>query len=144
MWGAIMKQIHDGLAYKDFEKPSGIVTASVCKDSGKIPTDLCANDPRGSQVISDMFIQGTVPTESCDIHVKALVDTATGKLANEYTPPGLAVEKIFIKRQYPVGDNVADYQYQIPMESDPIPGEAQYPSNGNQGQQPGEGEPATP
>lgn len=121
MWGDIMKEIHKDLPIKDFTRPSGIVTATVCRDSGKLPTELCANDPRGSREITDMFIEGTVPTESCDIHVKALVNSSTGKLANEYTPLYLLKEMVFIKRSYPVDDRVADYQYQLPSEYDQLP-----------------------
>lgn len=118
MWGSIMKEIHKNLPYKDFERPSGLVTAGVCKDSGKLPTDLCANDQRGTQVISDLFISGTVPGESCDVHVKALINSSNGKLANEYTPPELQKEMVFIKRQFPAGDNVKDFPYQLPAEYD--------------------------
>lgn len=115
MWGEIMKQVHEGLPTKDFQKPSGIVTASVCKDSGKLPTDLCYKDPRGSQVITDMFIDGTVPTERCDVHVTALVDTSTRMLATEFCPPEFVKEEIFLKKPYPDTDpRVKDYIYQVP------------------------------
>lgn len=136
MWGDIMRQISEGLPSKDFTKPDGIVTASVCKDSGLLPTELCQDDPRGSRVITDIFAAGTVPTESCDVHVKAAIDTATGKLADEFTPPSLIQEKVFIKRQYPVGSDVRDYIYQLPTDSDPQPSNWQPPS---ESQSPGDG-----
>ena len=35
--------------YQDFTKPSGIVTAQVCKESGKLAiAGVCDADPRGS------------------------------------------------------------------------------------------------
>jgi penicillin-binding protein, 1A family len=117
MWGTMMKEIHANLPSKDFDKPSGLVTASVCADSGKLPTDLCAKDPRGSRVISDLFIEGKVPTESCDVHVTALIDTSTGKLANEFCPPSLVREMVFLKKPYPSTDSrVKDKAYQVPTE----------------------------
>ena len=121
MWGDIMRQIHNSLAVKNFDRPGGIVTAIVCKDSGKLPTALCRRDPRGDRLIADLFAKGKVPKESCDVHVEAQVNTTTGKLANQYTPPDLIVNKVFIKRQYPVDKRVKDYIYQIPTEFDIIP-----------------------
>lgn len=121
MWGDIMQEIHKELKVIDFKKPDGIVTATVCKDSGNLPTDLCERDPRGSRLTTDIFIKGKVPTEYCSVHVKALVNTETGKLANEYTPPELVKEMVFIKRPYPVDSSVADYKYQVPTEFDPLP-----------------------
>lgn len=118
MWGDIMKQIHEGLQVKDFEKPSGIVTASVCKDSGQLPTDLCSKDPRGNRVITDMFAEGTVPTDRCAIHTTALVDTSTGKLATEFCPPDLVKEQVFLKKPYPdTNSRVKDYIYQLPTQT---------------------------
>lgn len=118
MWGDIMKEIHKNLPIKDFERPSGLVTATVCKDSGELPTELCSQDPRGSRLITDLFIQGTVPTEKCTTHVKATINMLTGKLATEFTPLPLLREKVFIKKPYPVDSRVADYKYQLPTESD--------------------------
>lgn len=116
MWGEIMKEIHKNLPVKQFDKPGGLVYASICKDSGKIATELCSQDQRGSRVITDMFIAGKVPSEYCDVHVKALVDTSTGKLANEYCPSDLVKELVFIKRPFTVDDKVGDYKYQLPTE----------------------------
>lgn len=135
MWGDIMKEIHSKLPYKDFTRPDGLETASVCADSGKIPTDLCTKDPRGSRVITDIFVEGTVPTESCDVHVKALVDTSTGKLATEFCPFDLVKEKVFIKRPFPADERVGDYEYQLPgeicdihkTETTPLPGDTTDP-----------------
>lgn len=69
LWGEIMKRAHEGLKVVDFERPSGIVYEKVCLDSGKYPTDLCFNDPRGNRVVTEMFIEGTQPVELCDYHV---------------------------------------------------------------------------
>jgi penicillin-binding protein 1A len=116
MWGDMMKEIHKGLAYKNFPKPSGLVNATVCADSGKLPTALCSSDPRGARLVSDLFVSGTVPSENCDIHVTALVDKSTGKLANEFCPPEFVQEMVFIKRPYPIDKRVPDYKYQVPTE----------------------------
>ncbi len=87
IWKAVMQRIHEGLEEKDFEQPAGIVTAQVCKKSGKLAVDgLCDCDPRGSQVTTEYFAAGTQPTEACDTHVAVTICTASGELAGEYCP----------------------------------------------------------
>ena len=72
IWRNIMTRIHKNLPAKSFTKPTGIVTASVCKKCGKLAVEeLCDRDPRGSMVIEEFFVEGTEPTESCDCHVES-------------------------------------------------------------------------
>lgn len=69
MWQKVMSQIHEGYENKDFPVPSGIVTASVCSRSGKLPIPgLC-----DAHVHSEYFAEGTVPKESCDVHYAGVV-----------------------------------------------------------------------
>ena len=118
LWGAIMAPIHENLEYKEFDgNPGGVTTVSICKDSGKIATDLCAQDQRGSRVYTEMFISGTEPTSVCDVHVTAKVNKNNNKLATENTPENLIVEKVFIKKQNP-NSSTLDYQYILPTEKD--------------------------
>ena len=64
VWGIIMKEAHKNLPYKEIDKPSGVVEAQICAESGKIPTSLCPKDT----IKTEFFIEGTVPTELCDFH----------------------------------------------------------------------------
>lgn len=87
LWRNVMSRIHEGLEYKDFSQPDGIVTATVCKKSGKLAVEgLCDCDPRGSMVETEYFAAGTEPTEVCDHHISATICTASGLLANEFCP----------------------------------------------------------
>ncbi|MBO5070959.1 MAG: PBP1A family penicillin-binding protein [Roseburia sp.] len=87
IWKAIMSRIHENLEYADFEKPEGIVTAAVCKESGKLAIEgVCDSDPRGSCVIEEYFAEGTVPTEYCDHHIRADICSASGQLVGNYCP----------------------------------------------------------
>ncbi|MGL5086751.1 MAG: transglycosylase domain-containing protein, partial [Clostridium sp.] len=117
VWAKIMAPAHEGLEIKELEKPSGIVTASVCKDSGKKPTDLCSKDQRGSRASSEMFISGTEPTAVCDVHVTAKVNKNNNKLANNNTPKGLIVDRVFIKKPN-ANPAAADYKYVLPFSAD--------------------------
>ena len=56
IWKAVMSRIHENLSAKDFTKPDGIVTAQVCKKSGKLAIGgVCDCDPRGSMVYTEYF-----------------------------------------------------------------------------------------
>lgn len=123
LWQHIMTRMHEGLeGKKSFDKPNGIVTVNVCTVSGKLPTELCTLDPRGSTVKSEIFVKGTEPKDYCDVHVEATIDSSTGKLANEYCPPENKVTKVFIDRTPPYfpeehnGIAPTDYQYTVPTE----------------------------
>ena len=59
-----MSRIHEDLPSESFSVPSGIVTATVCARSGKLPIEgICSGTLR-----TEYFAEGTVPTASCDVH----------------------------------------------------------------------------
>lgn len=123
-WGYINKKIHEGLEpVSAFKMPGGIIRASVCSESGKQATELCSKDPRGSRVISDIFIEGTVPTDLCDVHITASICKDSNLLATEYCPAESVEERAFIRRPTDeqgniiVGEVKTDYeQYYAPLE----------------------------
>lgn len=64
LWRAVMERVHENLPNESFPIPSGLVQAQVCSKSGKLPVPgLC-----DAYVVTEYFTDGTVPTESCDIH----------------------------------------------------------------------------
>ena len=97
IWKAVMGRLHEGLAYKDFEKPSGIIAVAVCKESGKLPIEgVCDHDPRGNCVITEYFAKGTEPTEYCDHHTVANICTASGMLAGSYCPAETVAARVYV------------------------------------------------
>ncbi len=87
IWKAAMKRIHEGLAYKDFNMPSGITQVSVCKKSGKLPIEgVCDNDPRGNMVYTEYFANGTEPKDTCDHHTGVTICNESQQIATEYCP----------------------------------------------------------
>ena len=98
IWTSVMKQAHSGLASKTFAqtRPANVVTATICKCSGLLATDTCKEDPRGDMTYTEFFIKGTVPTKTCECHVKVDICTDTGLLANEHCPN--RETKVFITR----------------------------------------------
>lgn len=79
IWSTVMKNIHNGLPNKTFSKPSGIVTANICKVTGCIATSSCTD------TYTEMFTSDNMPT-TCEGHGKQVICKDTGKVANEYCP----------------------------------------------------------
>ena len=87
IWKAVMSRIHEGLAYKEFKMPSGIITAEVCKKSGMpVKEGICTNDPRGSMEVTEFFAKGTVPEDECVHHASVRICASSGRLAGPYCP----------------------------------------------------------
>lgn len=127
LWRAVMVRVHEGHEPKSFIQPDGLVRVNICTKSGQLPTELCALDPRGSTVRSELFVQGTQPTEFCEVHVQADIHAPSGKLANDLTPPWEIETRIFTRR--PVrfipeehnGITPLDFAYELPVkEFDPF------------------------
>lgn len=122
LWQYINTKVHEGLESKtSFPRPEGIVSANICSQSGLLPTQLCSNDPRGV-VRSEIFVSGTVPKTSCDMHVEAKIDVTNGKLANEFCPDENVATRVFIQRDPPYvpsdnnGITPSDYNYHLPTQ----------------------------
>ena len=80
IWAAVMSKVHEGKDKVTFEKPSGVVTETICKVSGKKATSRCTD------TYQEIFVEGKVP-EECDGHSNSVeVCSETGLLANEYCP----------------------------------------------------------
>ena len=97
IWHSVMQRIHENLPRKEFTQPSGIVTATVCKKSGKLAIEgVCDADPRGSMVYTEYFDKDSVPIETCDHHVKVDICSASGQIAGEYCPVENRVPTVYI------------------------------------------------
>ena len=113
LWTSVMKKIHSGLeSNTSFEKPSNIVTAKICKASGKVATDDCTD------TYTEYFVKGTVP-DYCDGHTKLTICKDTGKIATEFCPN--TEEKTYTKK--PEKENTTLWKtndgdkYNIPTET---------------------------
>lgn len=79
LWAVIMKNIHKDLSNKNFNKPNGIVSATVCTSTGCIATSTCTD------TYSEIFTSDNMP-EKCEGHGVQEICQASGKIANEYCP----------------------------------------------------------
>lgn len=92
LWKAIMGRVHENLEYKDFVKPEGVVTATICRKSGKLAVaGLCSAD---GSAVTEYFDESKLPKDSCDCHVLGTVCALTGLRAADTCPfatPGVIV-----------------------------------------------------
>lgn len=79
IWFPVMKDAIADKEVKDFTEPDNIVSAKICKVSGKKATDKCTN------TYTEIFVEGTVP-EECDGHTTLTICKETGKIATEFCP----------------------------------------------------------
>jgi 1A family penicillin-binding protein len=93
IWAAFMKVATKGAKPDWFDRPSNVIGVNVCRVSGKLPNDGCANVPTPddfgnleirSMVYTDYFVKGTQPTTTCPVHTS---NTYIGALAG--ASPGL-------------------------------------------------------
>ena len=69
LWREVMSDIHQDLENRSFSVPSGIVSATVCSQSGKLPVPgLCDGCLK-----TEYFAEGTVPTDTCYVHYSGTV-----------------------------------------------------------------------
>jgi penicillin-binding protein 1A len=115
-WKAVMQKAVDNLPVTDFPIPAGLVRATVCGKSGLLPNAFCPQD----ELESDLFVQGTVPTDICDVYVEAIIDTDTGLLATPYSQH--TATKVFLKRPPVSGPyQPLDMKEALPTQYSPIP-----------------------
>ena len=82
LWKAIMGRIHEGLEYKNFEKPEGVVSATVCAVTGKAPNVFC------TQTRTEIMDKDSVPgaNDLCPGH-----DIFDGMMNGEMGESGLVL-----------------------------------------------------
>ena len=74
LWKSVMSRIHENLPTKSFDVASGIVTATVCSRSGKLPIPgLC-----DATLVTEHFAEGTVPETTCNVHYQGALCAYSG------------------------------------------------------------------
>lgn len=112
-----MSRIHQDLPVTDFSMPFDIVTASVCRKSGKLAIPgVCTADPRGDQTYTEYFAAGTEPTQTCDTHITVSVCKETGLLPSSTCQTEM---KVFFKRPEGSTDVTDDSNYAAPTQTCP-------------------------
>jgi len=92
IWAWYMKEVHETLPPKEFERPPGLVDVTIAEESGLLPTE----DYRGP-TLDEIFIAGTEPTEFDtmeDFH-----DARRVQVASAYASPTVGTNTIATRLQ---------------------------------------------
>jgi membrane carboxypeptidase/penicillin-binding protein PbpC len=89
IWNEFMRTILTGQPKRQFERPAGFTQAEVCAASGLLPTPACPARKR------ELFITGTEPTRADTMFQEFTLDSATGLLATDLTPPDRRIDRIY-------------------------------------------------
>ncbi|OPY56094.1 MAG: Penicillin-binding protein 1A [Pelotomaculum sp. PtaU1.Bin035] len=125
IWQEIMSKSLSNVPVREFPRPAGLVTATVDGKSGLLPGP---NTP-GDTLVTDLFTEGTVPSENDNVHVFVEVCAASGQLPNEYCTD--RVIKPLIKLPYSVPSFVEDYNMRAPTQPCALHGAGAPPADGN-------------
>ncbi|MEK7217844.1 MAG: penicillin-binding protein 1C, partial [Patescibacteria group bacterium] len=85
----VMLAAMDNKITQEFLQPQGLIRKTVCKISGKLPTEDCPH------TIDEWFIEGTEPMEKDDVYRSVAIDTRNGLLASSACGPDVTVERVF-------------------------------------------------
>jgi penicillin-binding protein 1C len=72
-----------------FVEPPGLLVQRICPRSGMKPGKACPGE------ITELFLAGTEPKQTCTVHRKFRLDARDGLLATAATPQEFVIEKVF-------------------------------------------------
>ncbi len=90
IWNAFMREALRGQPVIDFAPPDGLIRREVCALSGLLATPDC---PRRRM---EWFIPDTEPIEFDTFYQRFAIDTRTGLLADESTPPNFQAQRVYV------------------------------------------------
>ncbi len=90
VWHALSQYLGQNLASEDWPTPPGITKLSVCDPSGMLPTAACP------AIVSEVFLQGTEPTQADALYRPIQVNRDSGRLATVFTPPELVEDRVYL------------------------------------------------
>lgn len=91
IWASVMRNIHYGLNNAKFEMSNGVLTSTICRESGKVANSGCKD------TFTEYFLKGTIP-DICTMHSGSKITTNKNNNSNSttsnstnnnktYTPP---------------------------------------------------------
>jgi 1A family penicillin-binding protein len=126
IWHDVMETLLKGRSAREFTEPPGMARMTVCADSGLRPQARARGQVGERQpvpcprTITELFIEGTEPTQPDDWHWVYVLDARTGLLAGPDCPPQFTIEERYTL--YP-----AEAQEWVRWQNIPQPPEAYSP-----------------
>ena len=120
LWTRVMTSVLEDAEPANFTLSTEMNKVTYCLDCGRLATDLCANDARGSRIATAYLAAEDVPKRNCDCHVSVSLCQASGSIANEFCPlEGQTVVSLLnFQRTYPSSEplTIGDQGYCMPYE----------------------------
>ena len=88
LWQKVMVILHEGLEDRAYDVPGELTAYQICLDCGKLATENCAIDIRGSRVQTFRLLTGDGPVDSCTCHVAVKICTDSPILKEDGAPSG--------------------------------------------------------
>ncbi len=112
IWKQIMQEALINIPATDFRQPAGIVTATVDNKSGLLP----GPNTSAEDMVTDFFVDGSVPTQADNTHILVEICRQSEKLANEYCPDRAVQMRIKLPYSLPdqYAGKVADFSLRTP------------------------------
>jgi membrane peptidoglycan carboxypeptidase len=89
IWNAVVRFASAELPPEVWQMPLGVTELEVCDPSGLLPTQYCP------EVVREVFILGTEPTQYDNLYQPFRVNSETGKLATLLTPLQFVEERVY-------------------------------------------------
>ena len=109
LWAAVMEQVHlltGCTSNRDIigGSPSdyGLVKGEVCAVSGMLPTSACRHDANGHTTNTDWFLNGTQPTQYCNMHRAVTICRKTKLVATSKCSSTFVAGLIYIPEGHPL------------------------------------------
>jgi 1A family penicillin-binding protein len=100
IWHDVMETLLKGRPARAFVEPPGMVRTEVCADSGLLPVQTAEVGERSvrqpvpcSHTITELFIEGTQPTQTDDWHWGYTLDARNGLLAGHGCSPEFTLQR---------------------------------------------------
>ena len=117
IWDEIMTLIHEDClregSVREFST-AGLYYLPYCKDSGRLYSDACIYDVRGSRKDYGYFTSDNAPKGECDRHILCKYDCVTKGIADAECPPENQIDVSLIKvtnRAFPKEIYVTDAEF---------------------------------
>lgn len=99
IWRDIMEELNKGMTPVTFPMPSSITSAKICTKCGKLAIDdLCEDAIGGSCVKQEFFARDSIPTETCDCHIRCKICKASGHLAGDGCPATQIYTAVYLQK----------------------------------------------
>ena len=109
LWAAIMAQVHyltgctsDRAIIGGSASDYGLVTCEVCAVSGMLPTEACRHDANGHTTNTDWYLEGTQPTDYCNMHRAVTICSRSLKVATSSCSSTFVAGLIYIPEGHPL------------------------------------------